>query len=203
MANIKTTWDQVVNGKYPVKLVGNDTDGYAIATTADGGGNPLPDTTGKDGDVLSVVGTDATWTAAHYSQFAPSNPTGTASATPVMMGLGATVTFTPTQTGVLDIDFDGAINSNQATAGKGGDVQIAYGTGAAPSNGDAATGTTAGVIFPYVNPAGTTVAVGWRRHARITGLILNTAYWIDLQVSASVAGTVSVSAIEAIITEVR
>jgi len=62
MADIVVSFSELLNGKYPIKLVGNDDDGYALATTADGGGNPLPSTSGKDGKILSVVGTTPTWT---------------------------------------------------------------------------------------------------------------------------------------------
>ena len=64
MATVVTTFNELLNGKYPIKLIGNDDDGYALATTADGGGNPLPSTSGKpEGSVLANASGSPAWNA--------------------------------------------------------------------------------------------------------------------------------------------
>ncbi|WP_316196866.1 hypothetical protein [Bradyrhizobium sp. SZCCHNS3053] len=118
---------------------------------------------------------------------APSNPTGTTSTgAQVMMGLGSSATVTPVTSGKVFIHVNGQIN--QTTSGDGCILQIRYGTGSAPTNGAAATGTTAGSAPGFVSAA-TTNAVPFALAAYVTGLTPSTAYWIDLGVQAVTGGT--------------
>lgn len=121
----------------------------------------------------------------------PSNPTGTASATAVMMGLAGS--FTPTNTGKMLLIINGTCLTS--IAGDGGTVQIAYGTGGAPINGAAATGTTLGAVKSLI--IGTTTGrVSFSCSYVATGLILHTTYWIDLQTKATTGGTFTIQDIE-------
>lgn len=121
-------------------------------------------------------------------QIQPSNQTGTASATAVMMGLAGTIT--PVVTGRICITVSGDVfNPN---IGDGATVQLSYGTGAAPANGAALAGTQVGTAVKYV--AATVAAkVPFSVTAVVTGLTLSTAYWIDLAVAATTGGTASVN----------
>src|SRR5439155_2819066 len=124
------------------------------------------------------------------------NPVGTASTTGVMMGLAGSIT--PNRTGNVLIIISGDIFNN--TINDGGTVQIRTGTGTAPINGAALTGTVRGGT-----PA-TTAAVGSEKspfsvNAVVTGLTLGTAVWLDLGVAAVIGGTatvenISISAVE-------
>jgi hypothetical protein len=120
------------------------------------------------------------------SSSTPANPAGTTSATAVMMGLAGSLT--PTTTGKVMITVDGTIA--HYTAGTGATVRIVYGTGAAPVNGAAATGTA-------LNAAVTLTATGSDSYPFcltriVTGLSLATAHWIDLSLLSAGGGTANV-----------
>lgn len=115
-------------------------------------------------------------------QAQPADPTGTASATDVMMGLGSGVTFTPKGTRA-EVRFDGTWADASATNPT---TQVRYGTGTAPVNGAAAVGTTVGP-----KRADTAIKAGGFSVGGIaTGLTPGTTYWFDLAMSSS-AGTLS------------
>lgn len=154
---------------------------------------------GTTGQFLQTKGSGANpvWAGANSGasyQAQPSNPTGTTSTGGLMMGLAGAVT--PTLTGRVLITISGDITNG--TGSDGGTVTIRYGTGSAPSNGAALTGTTAGASPRAL--AGTVVAP-FSVQAIVTSLTLSTAYWIDLSLAALVGGTatianVSMSAVE-------
>lgn len=128
------------------------------------------------------------------AQSSPSDPTGTASTIGVMMGLAGAIT--PTATGKILILISGdAQNTN------GGDVssmQIRYGTGTAPANAAALTGTTAGGLVKAAGIAakGTPFSL----NAIVSGLSVGTAYWVDISLTASAntsaAKDISISILE-------
>lgn len=124
------------------------------------------------------------------TQSAPSNPTGTTSTTGVMTGLAGT--FTP-RTGRAVIIVSGTIKSN--TANDGAQVQIRYGTGTAPGNGDALTGTTLGALQRHVDAAVTTEEVPFSVSGVVTTLTSGTAHWIDLGLAAITGGTATITGI--------
>lgn len=112
----------------------------------------------------------------------------TASTVAVMAGYG--FAFTPTSTGKVKIKISGICTN--ATAADGITLQGAYGTGVAPVNGAAATGTLFG--NQYLHNV-FTAASGWEEFVcvdEITGLTVGTTYWIDLQVNANTGGTFEV-----------
>lgn len=121
-------------------------------------------------------------------QSTPSNPTGTSSATAVMMGLAGAIT--PRFSGRVLIMLSGVIFN--AGIGQGATPQLSWGTGAAPTNGAALTGNQVGGAVPYV-AATITGKAPFALQAVVTGLTLNTAVWLDLALSAQTAGTATVS----------
>lgn len=132
----------------------------------------------------------------NVSYFTPANPTGTTSTTGVMMGLA--LTFTPKKTGRVKVYVSFNITNN--TAGDGATAQLAYGTGTAPTNGAAVTGTAIGqaqsaVAASASQPEGITLV------AVVTGLTVGTAYWFDVILKAVTGGTASISSIMAVIEE--
>lgn len=131
------------------------------------------------------------------SQSQPADPTGIALAGgTVMMGLAGSIT--PLVTGKVMIMLSGTY-SNSGGAGDGCDIQLRHGTGAAPANGAAATGTAAGALKHYVVSAAADRA-DFSLNAFVSGLSL-AAHWIDVTLAATTGGTatifdVSVSAVE-------
>lgn len=126
------------------------------------------------------------------------SPTGTTvTSAAKMLGLGATIT--PVKSTRILIAITGiAINS---TIGDGANFQIAYGTGGAPSNGAAATGTAVGSVKHFVasTAAGQQgIALLWV----VTGLTAGTTYWVDLQFEAVTGGTASIKDVDVVLLEV-
>lgn len=130
-------------------------------------------------------------------------PTATASTTAVMLGLGATTSFalvTPQVTGRILVTISG-LHSN--TNGNGTNVQLSYGTGTAPVNGAALTGTQIGQQAVWTALTGALIGP-FSLTALITGLALPTinsnrqtsaatTYWLDLAFKAVTGGTATVT----------
>jgi hypothetical protein len=113
------------------------------------------------------------------TESSPADPTLTASAVGVMMGLAATVT--PTFSGRVLVIVTGMIQNDTAT--KKASVQLRYGTGAAPANGDALTGTAFGSLKNHVSPTGPGKQ-GFALAFVKGGLTIDTAYWLDVSLAA-------------------
>lgn len=126
----------------------------------------------------------------------PVNPTGTSSVTEVMMGFGAQATpiqYKPTGTGKVLVLLTGTAQASVASVGI--TVGGRYGTGAAPANGAAVTGTNVSTD-QQVHPVGT----GFTAFS-IQGevqLVPGTTYWFDLALATNtIADTVQVTAVAA------
>lgn len=106
----------------------------------------------------------------------PANPASTTSATKVMMGLA--VAYTPRSAGIVSVNVTGYLQI--ATALQVCTVGGRFGTGAAPVNGVAVTGTVFGAgADPSVQPP----AVGAPCAVALTDLLTltpGTTYWLDL-----------------------
>ena len=140
--------------------------------------------------LVAISATAATWqTPQKVSiQVTPVNPTTTTSTVGVMMGLGASASITPTFTGKLMIVISGDIDND--TNSRGSVVQIRTGTGTAPINGAALTGTTCGGSVNFFQN-NSTIRTPFSLNAIINGLILNTSVWIDISLTSIGAGTVT------------
>jgi len=117
--------------------------------------------------------------ATSYSN--PVDPGQTGSSTGVMMGLAAA--FTPIASGVAEVVITGDISND--TAPNGGQVQIRYGTGAAPANGAALVGTTLGQLVKYdpITPSTASQRSPFAVSGIISGMTIGTAYWIDVSLA--------------------
>lgn len=123
----------------------------------------------------------------------PADQTGNATATLKMNGLGsaaAPCTITPTATGRVVFHVEGDVTNSIILDGIS--FKLVYGTGAAPANAAAATGTA---ITALRGPA---VPVAAQKQAftaegMATGLALSTAVWYDLQIADVTGGTASAS----------
>lgn len=121
------------------------------------------------------------------TQSQPSDPTGTMNTTGLMMGLAGSIT--PQFTGTILFIVSGEIAND--TDANGAKVQLRFGTGAAPANGAALTGTTAGNI-PEFTAAANDQNVPFSIQAVIAGLTLSTAYWLDVGLAAITGGTATI-----------
>lgn len=121
-------------------------------------------------------------------QDTPANPTGTTSTTLVMMGLAES--FTPVFSTRMEISICG--NIAQSTTADGAGVQLSYGTGTAPANAAAVTGTQVGSLTTMTFLTGV-LLVPFSLTAIVTGLTAGTAYWVDLALKAVTGGTASVT----------
>ena len=124
-------------------------------------------------------------------------PTGTTSLTGVMMGLAGTIT--PVVSGKVHISVCGDIAQN--TASDGANVQLRTGTGAAPTNGAALTGTTRGSLIKQNNVSAVVEKVPFCLIWTVTGLALGTAVWIDVGLAATTGGTATIADVDIVADE--
>lgn len=144
---------------------------------------------GTTGQLLMSNGASApTWRSPNITQALPSNPTQTLSAAGVMMGLAGAIT--PTSTGNVVFIVTGIINSG-ATGNP--TCQLRYGTGTAPTNGAANTGTPVGTVAKEAGIATGSVPFTCTWYA--SSLTVNTAYWYDLSLVSDGTSNASVTSI--------
>lgn len=125
---------------------------------------------------------------------APANPTGTTSATGVMMGLAGSIT--PQGSGNVLIVISGLFTTTGAVAGNGVIGTARYGTGAAPSNAGVLAGTVLGSTLSAVNERAAADSIPFCFSGIATGLTPGTAYWIDLGIAQlGAAGTAKVTTV--------
>lgn len=132
-----------------------------------------------------------------YLNFGPTNPTGTTSGTPVMMGLGSTCVITPATSTKVRFRISGSMFNN--TAPDNSAVQLQFGSGVAPANGVAATGTSlSSVIF---GTSSTTNALVPFAVEGVGAVVAGTAYWLDLSLQQAGGGSATVINIQCILQE--
>lgn len=121
--------------------------------------------------------------------FSPAAPTATASTTAVMMGLGATIAYTPKSTGKVRVIINGVVGNLTAAVAVTGSGR--YGTGTAPANGVAFTGTAFPSGTKNWKSNGTPPALDFTILGLISGLAIGTAYWFDLAISTATGADVA------------
>ncbi|GMP11858.1 hypothetical protein [Bradyrhizobium sp. TM239] len=138
-------------------------------------------------------------TSAHQSA-TPANPGGTANTTGVMMGLGATCKVTPATTGRIRFTIIGNVTNNNIS--KNTTVLGRYGTGSAPSNAAALTGTVFDSGRTYSTAAAGSPLMLFAVEGIISGLTLSTQVWYDASVATNDSGTTSsISSIQCLAAE--
>jgi hypothetical protein len=116
-------------------------------------------------------------------------PAGTTSATAVMMAIGGTIT--PGLTGNVEITISGQMANN--TLNDGVTVDGRFGTGTAPINGAAVTGTLFGV-----SQTATALIAAEKSGFSISQVVVmtvGTATWYDLSLLAVTGGTATVTGV--------
>jgi hypothetical protein len=136
----------------------------------------------------TVIGVLPAWMTAQ-----PANQTGNATATFKMNGLGAAAapcTITPVATGRVHFVITGSLV--QSTTADGVTWKLAEGTGAAPANAAAATGTVISAIGTWTALTGE-LNVPVTIDGNVSGLTLATAVWFDIQIADVTGGTASLT----------
>jgi hypothetical protein len=104
-----------------------------------------------------------------------------------MMGLGATCTLTPADSGRVRFEIIGVLRDS--SSGAGAQPKLMYGIGAAPTNGTAFTGTALGQSVSFQSPCANNQAP-FALAGIATALTPGTALWFDIDL---VAGTATAS----------
>lgn len=133
-----------------------------------------------------------------YSTSAIGSPTGTNSATELMMGIGSTVVITPEHSSTIAVTVAGNIKND--TGGDGCKYSVNYGTGAAPMNGATLTGTQLGSTYQTFPSAGN-APIGFSMSGLATGAAIGMPLWFDIALAAVTGGTCTPTALTAIVTE--
>jgi hypothetical protein len=132
----------------------------------------------------------------------PANPTNLTSSSYTMFGLGGTIKITPLKSRKIRLTltfFPTAVGTGSGM----NNYKVAYGSGSAPANGAAATGTVVGGTYQ----GGGAIAVASTppsivRNIIVTGLVAGTQYWFDVQGAKNASYTsMGMSNIEATLQE--
>jgi hypothetical protein len=121
-------------------------------------------------------------------QVTPTAPTGTSSTSVVMMGLGSTCKITPVFSSRVKVLFIGV--STNSTSGQVTDMRVFFGTGSAPANGVAQTGTQVGT-FVLGQAASLGFDTSFTNGGLVTGLTPGVPVWFDIGMNVS-GGTGSI-----------
>ncbi len=114
------------------------------------------------------------------AQSSPADPAGSTSTTGVMMGLAGSITPATTGRILFMITGDVGNTGNAITV----TIQLYQGTGSAPANGAAITGSAVGGAQKFITAAAAQ-KVPFGVCALVTGLTLGTAYWFDVSLASS------------------
>lgn len=184
---------ELTNGVAPSTPSSGLLDLYATATkqlaTKDDAGNVLSAPVIRETETLAVQ--------PQFNAGSSASPTGNVgTAAQLMQGLGLVSGFsiTPQITGRIAIIVAG-IALNSTAAGDGTNIQGKYGTGTAPANAAAVTGTTFGLLQHFI--ASTTAGQqAFVVMGNVTGLTLNVAVWIDLAIQAVTGGGATIKDVQ-------
>lgn len=195
MTSVLTAVPGLIVGSSGSTIAGG-TNGAVLYNNSGALGNAAP----ANGIKIAGGNLELSLTSATY-QTAPGgalNPTGTTSTTGVMMGMGGTFTLTTLYSSRVHVIITG--NGRISLASNNLTITGYYGTGGAPANGAAITGTQFGraaVIFNSVAGAEET----WVIIALLTGVSPGTPYWFDVSVATSTSGTALVEMVTATLME--
>jgi len=89
----------------------------------------------------------------------------------------------------------GSVNNN--TAGDSAKFQMSFGSGSAPANAAAASGTVFGSapVQMITSAGGGAQSIPFTATGIATGLVASTTYWFDIQLAAITGGTASIQSL--------
>lgn len=145
-------------------------------------------TAGDNSTKLATTAFVTTAVASNATQTTAASPAAITSTTGKMIGLAGAIT--PVKSGNVLITICGASDPSASTH----TLLIKTGTGSAPANGDAATGTTRGIAITPTFTGSVSITFPFSITALVTGLTLNTAIWIDIDASAP-SGSVTLTGV--------
>lgn len=126
----------------------------------------------------------------------PADQTGNSTVTLKMNGLGAAAapcTITPTSSGNVTFTISGLLN--QTTTADGVTYALTVGTGTAPANAAAATGTIISSTPVWLGLTGM-LTVPFSVTSNSTNLSVGVPVWYDLQVAETVGGTAAIKNVD-------
>lgn len=189
-SNLNSGTLAAARGGTGVSNTGTLTLGASLTTTGAGASTFALPATGRVFTFPLTASTLLSTAGAVQSNSSAGNPAATTSTSGVMMGVGSTCTITPTNSSRVLFFIAGVIFTN--TLNDGAQMQLRYGTGAAPANGAAPTGTALSASGG-VNGAVANMAVQVPQIGVATGLTAGTAYWYDVVLVAVTGGTAQVA----------
>ena len=134
------------------------------------------------------------------------SPTAPASTSAfAMQGLAGTIT--PSTSGTVLITISGTVVAPTGTTVDNGiTYQLSYGTGLAPANADALTGTQVGLAQTYTSAIAPTAAADvnapFSTSYLVTGLSVGASYWVDLAAkSVTTASQMGLANVQLVVTE--
>jgi len=143
---------------------------------------------------------DAAFTLQRYTNFTNTSTFATTSSTAVMGGFGSAWALTPGKASNVRVKVSGWVQCTNAAGAS--PFQLRYGTGTAPTQAAAVTGTGATTDEFDASPLVAFAIVPFAFEVLLTGLTPATAYWFDLAMrAASGVGTATIKPISVIIEE--
>ena len=141
------------------------------------------------------------WQAGRNYVFAnPADPSNTSSLTAVMAGFGSVLALTPKFSGRFRIAVVGQGYSTVGTATVF--LALRIGTGTAPVNGAAASGSTIGPSFAVAG-TGAGNGVSFQFIQEVGSLVVGTAYWVDLSFyTGNASNPANLHGVQAIVEEI-
>ena len=180
---VGTWFGSTINSSSTTSIVGSESVSGIITTSGTG---PFS----CSGNIALACNAPATSTL----QASAGNPAGTISSASRMVGVGSTCTITPNLNTRAVITIGG--NVSNTVAGDGAQLNLYYGSGTAPANGAATTGTLTTASAALAVSAGNSLAVPFNLGSVVvTGLTPGTAYWFDLALAVITGGTASVTGV--------
>jgi len=184
----QASYKLVLNAGLSVKLSGRG----IIGVTIDNADNLVIWRKGPRGSVFAIANpSQAGGASTVVHDFAGTVITPNANATFQQGGLGAQLAITPQKTGTVKVTVNVVLTAS--TTAHSVQVKGSSGTGSAPAQGAAATGTATDLIGQLL-PTGASCVWAGPVTFVVSGLALGTAVWFDLQLSVTADATDSVVA---------